>query len=237
MSYTHDQKPQSPSEELFGEIISSYTDAEALEDGFLAELQTGVMFRGLPINRMTSHLFDDLRPFVEAEAPLFDGDFDRALASILRTKCSLASGDPGQHRRDRGYLPDSSEAVARPQRGWRLDCHVPGGLLGPQKQQESGKNSRSLSFCSDHSEPMRPSFPAAASTLPSERAVPQQSCCVQLDSLCALVWTPLVLFLPIALSARAKFSVAPLPRASVLPSSVSFGYRCESVQLSCQLLE
>jgi len=32
--------------------------------------------------------------FVEAEAALFDGDLDRALASILRTKCSFASGDP-----------------------------------------------------------------------------------------------------------------------------------------------
>ena len=95
MSYTHDQKPQSPSEELFGEIISSYTDAEALEDGTLGELHAGVIFRGLPINRTTSHLLEDLRPFVEAEVAPFGGDFDRALASILRTKCSFASGDPG----------------------------------------------------------------------------------------------------------------------------------------------
>jgi|SRR5882672_1316966 len=36
-----------------------------------------------------------VRPFVEAEATVFDNNFDRALASILRTKCSLASGDPG----------------------------------------------------------------------------------------------------------------------------------------------
>jgi hypothetical protein len=95
MSYTHDQKPESPSEDLFGEVISSYTDAEALEDGSLAELHTGVMFRGFPIKRMTSRLFEHLRPFVEAGAELFDGDFDRALASILRAKCSLASGDSG----------------------------------------------------------------------------------------------------------------------------------------------
>ena len=95
MSYTNDHQPESQSHELFGEVISSYTDAEALEDGFLAELHTGVMFQGLPINRMTGRLFDDLRPFVEVEAALFDGDFDRALASILRTKCSFASGDPG----------------------------------------------------------------------------------------------------------------------------------------------
>ena len=95
MSYTHDHKPQSESPELFGEVISSYTDAEGLEDGFLAELWSPAVFRSFPINRMTGHLFDDLTPFVEAEATLFNGDFYRALASILRTKCSFASGDPG----------------------------------------------------------------------------------------------------------------------------------------------
>ena len=95
MSYTNDHEPESPSEDLFGEVISSYTDAEALEDGFLGELRTGVTLQGLPINRIRSNLFDDLRPFAEAEAPLFDGDFNQALASILRTKCSFASGHPG----------------------------------------------------------------------------------------------------------------------------------------------
>ncbi len=95
MSHINDQQPQSPSEELFGEVISTYTDAQALEDGFLVELHTGVGFRGFPINRVTRHLFDDLLPFVEAEAPLSGSDLDRLLASILRTKCSFASGDPG----------------------------------------------------------------------------------------------------------------------------------------------
>jgi len=95
MSYTNDHEPQSPSEDLFGEVISSYTDAEAVEDGFLGELHSGVMFRGLPINRITSHLIEDLRPFVEAEATVFENNLDRTLASILRTKCSFASGDPG----------------------------------------------------------------------------------------------------------------------------------------------
>ena len=95
MSYTNDHEPQSPSEDLFGDVISSYTDADAIEDGFLGELHAGVTFLGLPINRITSNLIDDLRPFVEADAPLFDGDFDGALTSILRTKCNFASGDPG----------------------------------------------------------------------------------------------------------------------------------------------
>jgi hypothetical protein len=38
-------------------------------------------FQEFPINRMTRHLFDDLEPFVEAEASLF--------------QCTFAQGDPG----------------------------------------------------------------------------------------------------------------------------------------------
>lgn len=41
------------------------------------------------------HLFDDLLPFIETQAQLFDGDLDQALASILKTRCAFAQGDPG----------------------------------------------------------------------------------------------------------------------------------------------
>ena len=44
---------------------------------------------------MTRKLFDDLEPCVEAKAYLFNGNLSRALASILRTKCTFAQGDPG----------------------------------------------------------------------------------------------------------------------------------------------
>src|SRR5215470_3082849 len=81
--------------ELFGEVISTYTDAEALEDGTLVDLGARVSFRGFPVNRMTRRLFDDLTPCLEVEAPLFNGDLNRALASILKTKCDFAQGDPG----------------------------------------------------------------------------------------------------------------------------------------------
>ena len=95
MSYTHDDHPENSSEEVFGEVISSNTDEQALEDGVLAELHFCAMFQGLPINRMTGHLFDELPPFFEAEASLFNGDLSRAIASIFETKCRFASGDPG----------------------------------------------------------------------------------------------------------------------------------------------
>jgi hypothetical protein len=35
MSYIHDHKPESNSDEFFGEVIDSYTDEDALEDGTL----------------------------------------------------------------------------------------------------------------------------------------------------------------------------------------------------------
>jgi hypothetical protein len=117
MSYTHDQQAESQSDELFGEVISTYTDAEAVEDGFLAELHTGTVFQGLPINRMPAHLFDDLLPFVEAEAALFDGNLNPAIACILRTKCSFAQG------------PDIATRVKLDPTEWHLhrfrdiDCH------------------------------------------------------------------------------------------------------------------
>ena len=48
-------------DDFFGEPISVYTDAEAIEDGTIADLTQYcvVQFRGFPVNRMTSHLFED----------------------------------------------------------------------------------------------------------------------------------------------------------------------------------
>lgn len=81
--------------DVFGEPISVYTDADAIEDGFIVDIRSlRVVFRALPVNRMTRHLFDDLKPFAEAGADAFGGDFNKALASILRTKCEFAQGSP-----------------------------------------------------------------------------------------------------------------------------------------------
>ena len=53
MSHIHSGHTDNPSEELFGEVISSYTDCEAVEDGFLVAL-TGPG----GINRVTRAVFD-----------------------------------------------------------------------------------------------------------------------------------------------------------------------------------
>ena len=88
-------QPDSSAEDFFGEPISVYTDAEAIEDGVLVDIGARARFLGLPVNRMTGHLFQDLKPFAEDDVALHGDDFSEALASILRTKCQLAKGDPG----------------------------------------------------------------------------------------------------------------------------------------------
>lgn len=85
-------------EETFGEPISVYTDADGIEDGFIVDLTqvTRVRFHGLPINRMTRHLFDDLEPFVKSQAEtIYGGSFVSAFSAILSAKIRFASGDPG----------------------------------------------------------------------------------------------------------------------------------------------
>jgi hypothetical protein len=91
-------RPLDPGEdEYWGEPISVYTDASAIDDGVLVDLApfSRVSFRGLPVNRMTRHLFDDLKPFFDSDAEGDAKEFGIALASTLRTKCSFATGDPG----------------------------------------------------------------------------------------------------------------------------------------------
>src|SRR5437588_11470118 len=95
MSYINDPQPERSSDDLFGEVISTYTDAEAIDDGFLVELHPAAAFLGLPINRMTRHLFDDLQPALHLADSAFLEEISQALASILRTKCAFAQGDPG----------------------------------------------------------------------------------------------------------------------------------------------
>jgi len=91
------QRDGTPEENPFGEPISVYTDADAIEDGFIVDLSRlgQITFHGFPVNRMTRHLFDDLKPFAEAVAPALDGHFGEALASILRTKCLVARPSEG----------------------------------------------------------------------------------------------------------------------------------------------
>ncbi len=71
MSYTHDEKPENLSDDLFGEVIDSYTDRDALEDGFLAAIDGPG-----GVNRVTRAVFDhfaqEMGPGVTNITPLMD---------------------------------------------------------------------------------------------------------------------------------------------------------------------
>ena len=89
--------PPEAAEELnqfLGDPISVYTDAEALDDGFVVDVSrfTRIRFLGLPVNWMTRRLFDEFEPYIEAHAGGDNRAFGQSLASILSTKCRFARG-------------------------------------------------------------------------------------------------------------------------------------------------
>jgi hypothetical protein len=60
--------PQS-SNDLFGELIDSYTDAQGLKDGFLVELHMPARFQEFPINRMSGISLTILSPLLRLRRP------------------------------------------------------------------------------------------------------------------------------------------------------------------------
>lgn len=99
-------------EEIFGEPIHVYSDAQAVDDGEIVDLTPlRVVFRNRPVNRMTRRLYADLSEFVIAfkDGPVLDlhngqspiaipvpaeeGDREwaKALAHMLRTKLRYAT--------------------------------------------------------------------------------------------------------------------------------------------------
>jgi hypothetical protein len=81
-------------EDFWGPVIYEYTDKQAVDDGVLVDISSlGLTLDGKPVNRMTCTLFGELEPFVKAEAARFDGNENAALASILRTKLEMRTGD------------------------------------------------------------------------------------------------------------------------------------------------
>jgi hypothetical protein len=81
------------------EIISSYTDEQALADGYLIDITPlKFKFKGVPITRMTNHLWNELAPFFnipDYENPNKEKLDLSALASAIKTKLLYARGDKG----------------------------------------------------------------------------------------------------------------------------------------------
>jgi hypothetical protein len=73
------------------EVISQYTDTDAVEDGMLVELRSRLMFRGMPVNRLTIAVFEELKPFLRSkENPLLP-----TLIEVLREKLKSAGEQGG----------------------------------------------------------------------------------------------------------------------------------------------
>jgi hypothetical protein len=68
LSVFRNKWPQS-SNDLFGELIDSYTDAQGLEDGFLVELHMPARFQEFPINRMSGISLTILSPLLRLRRP------------------------------------------------------------------------------------------------------------------------------------------------------------------------
>lgn len=77
---------------FFGEVISVYTDAEALADGTLIDIAPlGLSFREMPVNRMTCGLWVEFLPFCGRTRDGIEPEMDpQALKRTMETKLKLA---------------------------------------------------------------------------------------------------------------------------------------------------
>ena len=87
MLWHAEKEPGMDFSEFFGEPISVYSDAQAIEDGVLVDVSSlNVSFGEMPINRMTKHLWAEFEPLFTTNGRLNL----EALAKALRTKCEMA---------------------------------------------------------------------------------------------------------------------------------------------------
>lgn len=72
------------------EIVSTYTDRQAVEDGVLVDIgRARATFRGQPVNRMTRGLWEEFGPFLTL-AETFNMSELAYLGKVLKTKLALA---------------------------------------------------------------------------------------------------------------------------------------------------
>jgi hypothetical protein len=98
--------------EFFGEPISIYTDAQALEDGVLVDASMlGVSFKAVLINRVTQHVWSDLEQFFKSDS----GASLETMANALRTKCNMAA-----YRGGIWILPPNLWLIENEVGGWTM---------------------------------------------------------------------------------------------------------------------
>ncbi len=108
--------PDEDKDEFWGEPISTYTDAEAIEDGVIVDVsKLYLLFNGMPINRMTNSVWADLEPFVQAGSAAFGGNLMRTLRSMMVTKLRMA-----WYQGDIWHLPPRLWLIENEVGGWTV---------------------------------------------------------------------------------------------------------------------
>jgi hypothetical protein len=103
--------------EFFGEPISIYTDADALEDGVLVDVSSlKIRFRDRVINRLTSNAWEAFKPFLVNPLEPESEEVDlNELKSILKTKLQYA-----YYKGDVWHLPPGLWLIENEVGGWTL---------------------------------------------------------------------------------------------------------------------
>lgn len=100
-------------EDFFGPPISVYTDEQAVEDGVLVDISNlRASFRGMAINRMTRHAYDEMQPFLLGDTA---EEKRKDLASTLRTKIEFA-----YYKGDIWHLPPRFWLIENEVGGWTM---------------------------------------------------------------------------------------------------------------------
>ena len=104
--------------EYFGEVISTYTDAQAVADGVLVDIGAwGLTFRGCPVNRMTRTVWIELEPFAQVGV---DAGRYRDVAESLKHMVATKLEASGEGDGDIVKVPPSYWLLENELGGWTL---------------------------------------------------------------------------------------------------------------------
>lgn len=103
--------------EIFGEPISIYTDADAIDDGVLVDVTAlSIQFQGMPINRFTRSVWVDWRDeFQSSGLPLPKNALQQHLHAKLQAALPSA-----MYKGDIWTLPDGLWLIENEVAGWTL---------------------------------------------------------------------------------------------------------------------
>lgn len=99
------------------EIISRYTDQQAIEDGYLVDISPlNLTLNHRPLNRMTRNLWERFQPFIKSKAD----PYLPTLRHTLQTKIKMASLTPDNPDGYMLLLPPNLWAVLNEVSGYTL---------------------------------------------------------------------------------------------------------------------